>query len=75
MKNLDLKNNKTTRGIIAVLFLMAALTAFSWIVTCGLVKLITLCFGWTFSWSIATGIWLVMILLKSIFSHNITVKK
>ena len=75
MKNLDLKNNKTTRGIIAVLFLMAALTAFSWIVTCGLVKLITLCFGWTFSWPIATGIWLVMILLRMVFVQSSSSKK
>lgn len=75
MKNLDLKNNKTTRGIIAVLFLTAALTAFSWIVTCGLVKLITLCFGWTFSWPIATGIWLVMILLRMVFVQSSSSKK
>lgn len=44
----------------------------SWIVTCGVVKLITLCFGLTFKWSIATGIWLIICILKSIF--NVTVK-
>ena len=75
MKNLDSKNNKTTRGIIAVLFLTTALTAFSWIVTCGIVKLITLCFGWTFSWPIATGIWLVMILLRMVFVQSSSSKK
>lgn len=37
----------------------------SWLAVCGLVKLITLCFGFTFSWLIATGIWLILILLKS----------
>ena len=75
MKNLDLKNNKTIRGTIAVLFLMAALIAFNWIVICGIVKLITLCFGWTFSWPIATGIWLVMILLRMVFVHSNSSKK
>ena len=75
MKNLDSKNNKTTRGIIAVLFLMVALTAFSWIVICGIVKLITICFGWTFSWPIATGIWLVMILLRMVFVQSNSSKK
>ena len=70
-----MKNNKTTRGIIAVLFLMVALTAFSWIVICGIVKLITICFGWTFSWSIATGIWLVMILLRMVFVQSSSSKK
>ena len=39
----------------------------SWIVTCGIVKLITMCFGWTFSWSIATGIWLIICILRLIF--------
>lgn len=75
MKNLDLKNNKTIRGTIAVLFLMAALIAFNWIVICGIVKLITLCFGWTFSWTIATGIWLVMILLRMVFAQSNSSKK
>ena len=75
MKNLDSKNNKTTRGIIAVLFLMVALTAFSWIVICGIVKLITICFGWAFSWPIATGIWLVMILLRMVFVQSNSSKK
>ena len=75
MKNLDLKNNKTIRGTIAVLFLMAALIAFNWIVICGIVKLITLCFGWTFSWPIATGIWLVMILLRMVFVQSSSSKK
>lgn len=75
MKNLDLKNNKTIRGTIAALFLMAALIAFNWIVICGLVKLITLCFGWTFSWPIATGIWLVIILLRMVFVQSSSSKK
>ena len=75
MKNLDLKNNKTIRGTIAVLFLMAGLIAFNWIVICGIVKLITLCFGWTFSWPIATGIWLVMILLRMVFIQSSSSKK
>ena len=39
----------------------------SWIVTCGIVKLITMCFGWTFSWSIATYIWLIICILRLIF--------
>jgi hypothetical protein len=49
-------------GMIAILF------GFSWITTCGIIKLVTLCFGWEFSWAIATGIWLAMFLLRSIFS-------
>ena len=52
--------------ILAVLFIIFVY-ALSWIVTCGLIKLITLCFGWAFSWAIATGIWLVVLILKTIF--------
>ena len=51
--------------ILAVLFIIFVY-ALSWIATCGLIKLITLCFGWAFSWAIATGIWLVILILKTI---------
>lgn len=47
----------------------------SWIATCGFIKLITLCFGWSFNWLFSTGIWLTMWLLKSTFSNTVTVKK
>lgn len=40
----------------------------SWIITCGIIKLITLCFGLTFKWSVATGIWLIILILRSIFN-------
>ena len=62
-------------GIIAVVVigLLVVLYGISWIVTCGIIKLITMCFGWKFSWASATGIWLIICILKSIFS--VTVKK
>lgn len=47
----------------------------SWLITCGIIKLITLCFGWSFKWSLATGIWLIMCLLQGTFSHHTTIKK
>lgn len=59
-----------TAILIALLFV--AIYAVSWICTCGVIKLITMCFGLTFSWTIATGIWLVILLLKNIF--NVTVR-
>jgi hypothetical protein len=60
-------------GIVAlvVIGLLILVYGFSWIATCGIIKLITICFGWTFKWSIATGIWLISLLLSSIFkSHS-----
>lgn len=61
-------------GFIGLL-IVAALYALSWIITCGIIKLITMCFGWTFSWPIATGIWLMICLAKTVFSHRTTINK
>lgn len=60
--------------IAVVIFTLAC--AGSWIITCGAIKLITLCFGWEFSWGIATGVWLIMFLIKNVFSMgDIKVRK
>ena len=71
----NLKNKLATGGAtaIVVILILAVCYGLSWILTCGIIKLITICFGLTFKWSIATGIWLVICILKSIF--NVTVKK
>lgn len=57
------------RALLLTALVLIVCYALSWIVTCGIIKLITLCFGWTFSWAIATGVWLVLCILKSIFSR------
>ena len=68
------KENIAEGGIVALIAIVMFLVlgAISWIITCGIFYLITLCFGLEFSWLTATGVWLVMILLRSIFS--VTVK-
>lgn len=68
----SLKNKIAENGSIAliVIAIVVAAYAFSWIITCGIIKLITLCFGLTFKWSIATGIWLVLCLLESTFKSK-----
>ena len=72
----NLKNKITlAKGGVSILVFIAIIAVcyvLSWIVTCGIIKLITMCFGWTFKWSIATGIWLIICILRSIF--NVTVK-
>lgn len=62
-------------GIVGgwITLLLVVAYGVSWLVTCGLIKLITMCFDLTFSWGIATGIWLITIILKSIFKSNTTV--
>ena len=70
----NLKNKIAEGGVVALLVIgiLAFAYGLSWIVTCGIIKLITMCFGWTFKWSIATGIWLIICILRGIFS--VTVK-
>ena len=58
------------KGGLITIILLLLLYGLSWIITCGVIKLITICFGLTFKWSIATGIWLIICLLKAIFSKN-----
>ena len=55
--------------LLTIIFIVVAF-GFSWIVTCGVIKLITMCFGWQFKWSIATGIWLVMCLARTVFKNS-----
>ena len=69
----NLKNKIAEGGTVAliIIIILAIVYGISWIVTCGIIKLITLCFGWKFKWSVATGIWLIMCLLSSTFkSHS-----
>ena len=65
-----LKEKVTEGGIVALIAIVIFLVlgAISWIITCGIFYLITLCFSLEFSWLTATGVWLVLILLKSIFN-------
>ena len=69
-----LKEKVTEGGIVALIAIVMFLVlgAISWLITCGIFYLITLCFGLEFSWLTATGVWLVMVLLRGIFS--VTVK-
>ena len=64
-------------GIVAVvvILILAVCYGISWIVTCGIIKLITMCFGLEFSWAVATGIWLIICILKSIFNVTVNNKK
>ena len=57
-------------GCLFAVLVFAFILGISWILTCGLVYLITLCFGWTFSWSIATGVWLLWWVANSIFKRG-----
>lgn len=75
LKKLKKNVSNIAEGGIAVLLVLAIVViafGLSWIITCGIIKLITLCFGWTFNWGIATGIWFMMMLLKKVFNVTVT---
>lgn len=63
------------KDILTIIFVIVGLVFLEWIVTVGIIKLITMCFGWTFKWSVATGIWLIICILQSIFKSNVNVKR
>lgn len=57
-------------AVAAVIGLVVISYGLSWIITCGVIKLITMCLGWTFKWPVATGIWLIMCLARGIFKNS-----
>ena len=63
------------KDILTIVLVFVGLVFLEWIITVGIIKLITMCFGWTFKWSIATGIWLIICILQSIFKSNVNVKR
>ena len=75
MKAKTIKKFGTVVGVILMILFVVGIFAVSWLATCGIIKLVTLCFGWEFSWSIATGIWLLMCLARTVFKNDVTVKK
>lgn len=50
---------------IIILFLVEVL---SFLITAIAVKILSICFGFTFTWKLALGIWIVISILKSIVS-------
>lgn len=56
--------------LIATLIALVVYCGLSWFVTAGVIKLITLCFGWPFSLLAATGIWLILALARSVFKSR-----
>lgn len=48
---------------LLTILLIIIIGGLSWLLTCGIVKLICLCFGIAFSWFTATGIWLILTLI------------
>ena len=55
---------------MVALLTLALILGASWGITVGIIYLICLCFGWHFSLLIATGIWLITVLIKITFGRS-----
>lgn len=56
--------------ILFMFIIMFAIFALSFFFTAGIYYLIAMCFNLTFTWIYAFGIWLVVLVLRSIFSGS-----
>ena len=61
------------KSLLITVLIYSFFFGLSCLLTCGIIKLITICFGWEFKWSIAIGVWLIIMLVKSFF--RIAIKK
>lgn len=57
-------------GCFLAILALLVLIGLSWLVICGLVYLFMISFGWTFSWLIGTGVWLILITLSAILAPS-----
>lgn len=66
---------ETVGALIVAIVCVAAILTISFFITAGIFWLICWAFAFTFSWKIAFGVWLVVLILRSIFKSSITIKK
>lgn len=62
-----MKNKNPLSALLIILSVLILGYGLSWAVVVGIIKLITVCFGWTFSLAYSTGVWLVLCLLWGLF--------
>lgn len=55
---------------LGILLGLMVIGLISWLIVCGIVKLITLCFGIAFTWAIGTGVWLCLCLLSTVMPKS-----
>lgn len=70
--DVELKNwhKELNRPLKKLVMMMIAELAINWAFACGISWLISLCFGWDFSWAGATGLWLLWLVSRIIFNKR-----
>jgi hypothetical protein len=66
MKAKTVKKTGKLVGIIGAVIVILVSIVLTWLCMCGIVKAITLAFGWNFSLSWTTGIWLFLTVMAGI---------
>lgn len=56
--------------ILLTLLVLISGCSISWAITCSILYLGSLCFGLSFSLKIATGLWLILILILAFIKQN-----
>ena len=64
------KKTYTGKDLCSLIYSAIITCAADWVYICVTIKLIALCFGFTFTWRIATGTWLTTRLLRTIFKNG-----
>lgn len=59
-------------GCAVALFIVFLIIVFNFLVSAGIVYVLSICFGFTFTWKLALGIFIVMCLVSSIFGNRIS---
>lgn len=70
MKLTEKIKKESLRAFLLIIVILIAGYFVSWLITCGLIFLICKCFDQSFSWGVATGIWLILIILKIAFQPS-----
>lgn len=60
-------------GCLVTVLTAMLLLGGSWLISVCLIWLICLCFGWAFSWSAATGVWLGIMLIRGVVEAKMTI--
>lgn len=70
MSNLNERKRNILVGALGLIFMLIGILGVSYLVVAGITWLIFWCFGWTWSWLIALGIWALAVLLKILFGGS-----
>lgn len=53
-------------GCLLAVIVFTIACGLSWIFTCGVVWIVAECFGFTFSWGAATGVWVIAMFISGL---------